>query len=120
MVVFSGMDPRFDQHAFDLLKAAADEESGLIFAVSSLSRIPRNSRKLLRVLEFLLAHRARILTTNYLLTDKEVSVQRQKLVKPNSRHPMKGFEVFSGLSGTHKKTVESWIAQVCSSQEERA
>jgi hypothetical protein len=110
-VVFSGIDPRFDQHAFDLLKTAA-EEKGLLLALSSLSRISRNSRKLLRVLEFFLAHRARILTTNYLLTDKEVWVRRQELVKPNSRHPMKGFEVLSGLSGTHRKTVESWIAQV--------
>lgn len=116
VVVFSAIDPRFDQHAFQLLKTTA-EGKGTLVALSSLSRISRNSRKLLRVLEFLLAYRARILTTNYLLTDKEVWVRRQELVKPDSRHPMKGWEVLSGLSGTHRKTLESWIAQVGNTQE---
>jgi hypothetical protein len=110
-VVFSGIDPRFDQHGFHVLKTAAEGE-GLLLGMSSLSRISRNSRKLLRVLEFLFAHRARILTTNYLLTDKEVWVRRQELVAPDSKHPMKGFEVLSGLSGTHRKTVESWARQI--------
>lgn len=110
-VIFSGIDPRFDQHGFHLLKTAAEGE-GLLLGTSSLSRISRNSHKLLRVLEFLLAHHARILTTNYLLTDKEAWVRRQELVKPDSNHPMKGFEVLNGLSGTHRKTVESWAKQV--------
>ena len=79
---------------------------------SSLSRISRNSRKLLRVLEFLLVHRARIFTANYLLTPKEVWVRRYELVKPDSEHPMKGFYEMSGLSGSHRKTAESYVRQV--------
>jgi len=109
-VVFSGIDPRFDQNALRWLKAAENEE--LILGLSSLSRISRNSRKLLRVLEFLLAHQARILTTNYLLTCKEVWVRRHELVKPDSERPMNGFRNLSGLGGSHRKTVESYIHQV--------
>jgi hypothetical protein len=66
-----------------VLKAAGKEE--LLLGLSSLSRISRNSRKLMRVLEFLLAHRARILTTNYLITYKEMWVRRHELVQ--HRHP---------------------------------
>ena len=109
-VVFSGIDPRFDQAALNWLKTAENEE--LLLGLSSLSRISRNSRKLLRVLEFLLAHRARILTTNYLLTPKEAWVRRHELVKPDSEQPMKGFHEMSGLSGSHRKTAESYFRQV--------
>jgi hypothetical protein len=109
-VVFSGIDPRFDQTALRWLKAAENEE--LILGLSSLSRISRNSRKLLRVLEFLLAHQARVVTTNYLLTCKGVWVRRHELVKPESERPMNGFGNLSGLSGSHRKTVESYIHQV--------
>jgi hypothetical protein len=49
-----------------VLETAAEGE-GLLLGLSNLSRVSRNSGKLLRVLEFLLAQRARILTTNYLL-----------------------------------------------------
>ena len=115
-VVFSGIDPRFDQHGFNVLKLAAGG-NGLLLGLSSLSRISRNSRKQLRVLEFLLAHRARILTTNYLLTDKEIWVRRRELVRPDSKRPMKGFEDLSGISGTHRKTIESWIKQVSNPQQ---
>ena len=109
-VVFSGIDPRFDQNSFHWLEVAQKE--GLMLGLSSLSRISRNSRKLLRVLEFFLAYQARILTTNYLLTSKEVWVRRHELVKPNSEDPMPGFRNLTGLSGAHKKTVESYLAQV--------
>jgi hypothetical protein len=109
-VVFSGIDPRFDQQAFGWLKAAENEE--LLLGLSSLSRISRNSRKLLRVLEFLLVHKTKILTTNYLLTGKEVWVRQRELVKPESKHPMDGLHDLSGLSGSHRKTVEFYIQQV--------
>jgi hypothetical protein len=109
-VIFSGTDPRFEQHGFELLKVAEGGE--MLLMLSGLSRISRNSRKLLRVLEFLLAHQARILTTNYLLTGKEVWVRRRELVKPKSETPMDGLHNLSGLSGSHKKTVESYTRQV--------
>jgi hypothetical protein len=98
-----------------VLETAAEGE-GLLLGLSNLSRVSRNSGKLLRVLEFLLAQRARILTTNYLLTDKEAWVRRGELVKPDSKHPMKGFEVLGGLSGTHRKSVESWVREVGNEQ----
>ena len=109
-VIFSGIDPRFDQSALEWLKAAENGE--LLLGLSSLSRISRNSRKLMRVLEFFLAHKTRILTTNYLLTCKEVWARRHDLVKPDSEHTMNGFRELSGLSGSHRKTVESYIHQV--------
>jgi hypothetical protein len=113
-VIFSGIDPRFDQNALRWLKEAESEK--LILGLSSLSRISRNSRKLLRVLEFFLAHRTRILTTNYLLTDKEVWVRRNELVKPDSKHPMDAFCNLHGLSGSHRKTVESYLESVTQTQ----
>jgi hypothetical protein len=109
-VVFSAIDPRFDQQAYGWLKVA--QEDTLTVGLSALSRISRNSRKQLRVLEFLLAHQARIITTNYLLTSKEVWVRRNKLVKPDSEHPFAGMHNLNGLSGSHRKTVESYIRQI--------
>jgi hypothetical protein len=109
-VVFSGIDPRFDQSAIKLLKAADEDE--LLLGLSSLSRISRNSRKLLRTLEFLLSRKTTILTTNYLLTRKEVHVRRRDLVKPVSEQPMDGIRNLDGLSGSHRRTVESYVLQV--------
>jgi hypothetical protein len=107
-VVFSGIDPRFDQEAIGTLRMAAQGD-GLILATSSLSRLSRNSRKLLRVLEFLLAHRAKILTTNYLLTSKEVWVRHRHPVRPDSDHPLVGLHDQAGLRGAHRKTVETYL-----------
>jgi hypothetical protein len=109
-VVLSGIDPRFDQNTLQWLKEA--ESGELTLAVSSLSRISRNSGKLLRVLEFLLARYARVLTTNYLLTCKGVWVRRRELVKPDSVRPMAGFGNTNGLSGSHRKTLEAYVQQV--------
>src|SRR5579863_726059 len=101
-VVLSGIDPRFDPNAIQLMETA-QSQAGLIVGLSSLSRISRNSRKLLRVLDFFLAHRGRILTTNYLLTSKYVWVRRRELVKPDSLRTMEGLRELSGLSGSHRK-----------------
>ena len=84
----------------------------MVIALSGLSRISRNSRRLLRVVEFFLARRATIMTTNYLLTCKEVSVRRRDLVKPDSWRPMDGFQNTSGLTGSHRKTVEAHAHQL--------
>ncbi len=109
-VVLSGIDPRFDQNALQLLRAAGSGD--MVIALSGLSRISRNSRKLLRVVEFFLACQATVLTTNYLLTGKEVSVRRRELVKPDSVRPLDGLQNTSGLTGSHKKTVEDHARQV--------
>jgi hypothetical protein len=49
-VVLSGIDLRFDQNALRLLEAAQSEE--MVIVLSGLSTISRNSRKLLRVAEW--------------------------------------------------------------------
>jgi hypothetical protein len=110
-VIFSAIDPRFDQSAYSVLKAAL-EGPGLIVGFSALSRISRNSDKLLRVLEFLLAHEARVLTTNYLLADGEVWVRKKELVKPDSHDWLAGWKVSKGLSGAHRKTVDTYLEMV--------
>jgi hypothetical protein len=116
-VVFSGIDPRFDQNALQLLRAA--EIGEMVIALSGLSRISRNSRKLLRVVEFFLACKATVLTTNYFLTGKEVSVRRRELVKPDSVRPRDGLQNTSGLAGSHRKTVEAHARQVSQPGEQR-
>jgi len=109
-VVLSGIDPRFDHNALQLLRAAENEE--IVIALSGLSRISRNSRKLLRVMEFFLARQATVLTTNYLLTCQELWVRRRELVRPDSLRPMDGLQDTSGLAGSHRKTVEAHAHQV--------
>nr|MDQ2873500.1 hypothetical protein [Actinomycetota bacterium] len=109
-VVLSGIDPRFDQAMFQLLQEAGS--GPMVIGLPGLSRISRNSGKLLRVLEFLLARQAAVLTTNYLLTGKEVSVRQRDLVRPDSRSPGNGFQDTSGLTGSHRKTVEAYVRQV--------
>jgi len=64
-VVLSGIDQRFDRRALALLEAVAAGEMQVV-VISALSRFSRDSRKLLRMLEFVLAHGASVLTTNFL------------------------------------------------------
>ncbi|WP_328848575.1 hypothetical protein [Micromonospora zamorensis] len=109
MTVFSAIDPRFDQGLVDLLGKAA--EGDFVLCTSALSRYSRNSEKLHRILEFLLAHRATILTTNYLIRHTDVWVRRGALVKPDSRKPFAGVLDTQGLAGTHRKIAESVAAQ---------
>jgi hypothetical protein len=107
--VFSAIDPRFDQHLIDLLSKATSE--GFVLCTSALSRYSRNSDKLHHILEYLLAHNATILTTNYLIRPTDVWVRRGTLVKPNSRDPYAGIAQTRGLTGTHRKLAETLTAQ---------
>ena len=63
------------------------------------------------MLEFLLAHDATILTTNYLIRPGDVWVRRGDLVKPNSRDPYAGIANTHGLSGTHRKLADTITTQ---------
>lgn len=110
-VVFSAIDPRFDHTALSILQSAADDE-GLLLGLSALSRLSRNADKLLRTLEFLLAHNARILTTNHLITSREAWTRRGSLIKPDSANPMAGLHRFEGLNGAHKKTLRSYLDSI--------
>src|SRR5262249_9056407 len=107
--LFSAIDPRFDQKLYGALQRAATEEFTLY--TSALSRYSRNSAKLHRILEFLLAHGAAILTTNYLLRPGDVWVRRGDLVKPNSGDPDIGLGDLRGLSGTHRNIAKAVLAQ---------
>ena len=107
--VFSAIDPRFDQHLIDLLTNATTD--GFALCTSALSRYSRNSDKLHRILEYLLAHHATILTTNYLIRPTDVWVRRGNLVKPNSSDPYPGVAQTRGLAGTHRKLTEAITAQ---------
>jgi hypothetical protein len=108
--VSSAIDPRFDQHLLTLLQQATQEPT--VLYTSALSRYSRNSAKLHRVLEFLLAHKATILTTNYLIRPGDVWVRRGDLVKPNSRDPYAGIADTRGLSGTHRNLANTVTTQL--------
>jgi hypothetical protein len=107
--VFSAIDPRFDQRLIDLLTQATND--GFVLCTSALSRYSRNSDKLHRILEYLLAHNATILTTNYLIRPTDVWVRRGTLVKPHSRNAYEGIAQTHGLTGTHRKLAETITAQ---------
>lgn len=80
--------------------------------LSSLSRISRDSGKLFRVLEFLLAHNTRMITTNQLLTEREVWFRKGYYVEPDSRNFGKGVDDHRGMGGAYRKTVEAYLLLV--------
>jgi hypothetical protein len=108
-MVFSAIDPRFDQHLLDQLGKATGGD--FVACTSALSRYSRNSQKLHYILEFLLAHDASILTTNYLIRPTDVWVRRGDLVKPNSSNPTAGIAQPRGLAGAHRKLAQSITSQ---------
>ncbi|MFD9735685.1 hypothetical protein [Umezawaea sp. NPDC059074] len=109
-MVFSGINPRFDQELINQLSVAVRDQEPSVLFVSALSRLSRNSDKQLRIIDLLLAHNVTILTTNYLLRPHDVWVRRQLLVKPNSRTPLDGLRRRQGLSGTHRQVVTELLA----------
>jgi len=112
--VFSAIDDRFDQRALDTLRQAMAGD--LVLCTSALSRYSRNSAKLHRTLEILLAHGATILTTNYLIRPTDVWVRRGQLIKPVSNDPYKGIAEAQGLSGAHRNLAATVTAQLRTSQ----
>lgn len=100
--VISATDPRFDLQLFDGMRRLADDDLD-VFIVGAMSRISRNSRKLFRVLEFVLAHHASILTTNLLLRDRDVWVRKGRLIRPDSTDQVAGIFVLRGTSGAHRE-----------------
>lgn len=105
-VVASGTDPRFDQALMHLLRQAKSHP-GLVVPLSALSRLSRNSGKQLRVLEFLLAHQATIVTTNYLLGPGIVGVRARPMAKPDSYDLRRSMKPTRGLGPTHTKLLKS-------------
>ncbi|GAA0458322.1 hypothetical protein Aca07nite_64640 [Actinoplanes capillaceus] len=108
--IFSAIDPRFDDRLVAMLSQAMHEDRVLV--TSALSRYSRNSEKLHRILEYLLAHNATVLTTNYLIRSSDVWVRRGNLVKPDSQRPYDGLTQTRGLAGTHRKLAETLARQL--------
>ena len=106
-VLLSAIDPRFDQQLMNVLQQVADGMP--LVWVPKLSHFSRNPSKLLRVLEFLLAHKATILTTNYLLRPHDVWVRRGSLVPPNN-DVRQVLGDSRGLSGAHRAMVQQQLA----------
>jgi hypothetical protein len=80
-VVLSGIDTRFDQLFVQRMREAVEGDDDTVWLTASLSRISRNLGKLLRAMEYLLAHDVPILTANYLLRPHEVWVRRGELAR---------------------------------------
>lgn len=110
MSVLSGIDDRFDRRLVEMLDAAAFH--GVVLWISALSRISRNLDKLRRTVEFLIAHNATVLTTNYMIRGNDVWVRRGAFVKPVSNDPAACLADSTGLSGAHKKAYEQIAEQV--------
>lgn len=110
-VVLSGIDTRFDQLMVQRMREAA-ENGGTVWLTASLSRISRNLRKLLRAMEYLLAHDVPILTANYLLRPHEVWVRRGELAPVDHKDPLAAWRVSRGLSGAHRATVAQAVKQL--------
>lgn len=75
----------------------------MVGCTSALSRYSRNSDKLHRTLEYLLAHRTTILTSSYLIRPTDVWIRREPLVRPDSTDPYTTIACTRGLTGTHRK-----------------
>jgi hypothetical protein len=99
-VVFSAIDSRLDTRAYSIMRAV-DEGRLTVVVLSSLSRISRNSAKLMRMLEFYLARGASILTANLLLTPNEVYVRQGAWVRPDVSRMLAAFHRNQGLAAKH-------------------
>ncbi len=110
-VVLSGIDTRFDQLIVQRMREAA-ENGDTVWLTASLTRISRNLGKLLRAMEYLLAHDVPILTANYLLRPHEVWVRRGELAPVNHEDPLAAWRVSRGLSGVHRATVAEAVKQL--------
>lgn len=106
VVIRSGIEPSMDDRLVEMLReGVASRDSA--FIVPSLSRISRNSSVLHHAIELLLARDGQIITTNYWIRPSEVWARRGRLLVPDVTRPTSGFEELRGLSGRHRKTVES-------------
>ena len=110
-VVLSGIDTRFDQLAVQRMREAA-ENGDTVWLTASLSRISRNLAKLLRAMEYLLAHDVPILTANYLLRPHEVWVRRGEFAPVDQEDLLAAWRVPGGLSGAHRAVAAEAVKQV--------
>jgi hypothetical protein len=107
--VQSGIDSRFDRELIAQIRAADSNQSPLF--VLSLSRLSRNTAKLFRTLEMILARNVSVVTANYLLRSSDVWVRRGRFVTPDNARPYDALAT-TGLAGVHRKVVEGIAAYV--------
>ncbi|MDR7276318.1 hypothetical protein [Catenuloplanes atrovinosus] len=99
------LPPIPDQALLARLRRAAAGEA--VLHVPALSGCARDSRRLHGILEYLLAHHATVLTTNYLIRPTDVWVRRGDLVSPDGADPYLGVRDTRGLTGAHRSLAES-------------
>jgi hypothetical protein len=104
VVIESALAETFNEYLVNQLREVI--ESGSVFFVPSLSRISRNSAKLLRVVELLLAHQIPILTTNYLIRSGDVWIRQGGLIAPDIDDIRGSLQDESGLAGRHRKITQ--------------
>lgn len=83
-----------------------------MWLTASLSRISRNLGKLLRAIEYLLAHDVPVLTANYLLRPHEVGVRRGELAPVDQADLLAAWRVPRDLSGAHRAVAAEAVKQV--------
>ena len=83
-----------------------------MWLTASLSRISRHLGKLMRAMEYLLAHDAPILTANYLLRPHEVWVRRGELAPVDHGDPLAAWRDPRGLSGVHRAMAAKVVKQM--------
>jgi hypothetical protein len=111
-VVLSGIDTRFDQLLVEQMRKRAEGGGDAVLLIASLSRISRHLGKLMRAMEYLLAHDVPILTANYLLRPREVWVRRGELAPVDHRDPLAALQDPRGLSGVHRAIAAKVMKQI--------
>jgi hypothetical protein len=94
------------------MREAVEDDDDAVWLTASLSRISRNLGKLLRAMEYLLAHDVPILTANYLLRPHEVWVRRGELARVDHEDLLAAWRISRGLSGVHRATAAEVVKQL--------
>jgi hypothetical protein len=104
--VESGINPHFDSHHIDFLRAIQDAEIDILFT-DSWKMLTRHPQKLFRILDFVLAHQGSVVTHNYLLTST-MACARQGLLRPAhyAQEAITKFQNPIGLTAVHRQALE--------------
>jgi hypothetical protein len=112
--VLSGIDTRFATQEIELLSKLVEpgDDDGSLCLTPSLSRLARNIGKLMRIIEYLLAHDVPILTANYLMRSSDVWVRRGGLAPADRENMLAAWRDARGLSGAHRATAAKAAKQL--------
>jgi hypothetical protein len=106
-LTLNGIDSRIDQTLMNLLRQAVDLQ---FIVFPNLSRVSRNSDKLFRVLEYLLANNVTILTANYVLSLNSVCVRSLPFIKADLNNILNCIGETSGMCQTHQTIAEKLLS----------